>query len=164
MNKKGLEMGGVGTLVILAVAVIVCLTLLTGGITQGVSTLQNTVQLRNYSVVSAASGSSVNIPYQALNGVIIQNATSGAVIPATNYTVTNYVVNNGVLVTTLTSKAGADGFQGKAVNVTAVAEPFGYDTNAGGRAISGLIIIFAAIALVVAVMVPVIKNGVIDFV
>lgn len=168
MNKKGLENGMIGTLVILAVAIIVCLTLLTGGISSSAASLSTLTSLSNVTYTAPASaGLSINIPYQALKGTItVTNATSGTVIPATNYTITNYVVSNGQLVTTLTANAGNSlGWQGKSINISSTSvEPFGYDTNSGSRAISGLIIIFAIIALVIAVMVPVVKNGIIDFV
>jgi hypothetical protein len=165
MNKKGIENLGIGTLIVLAVAIIVCLTLLTGGITSGVGQVTQTTSFTNVTYTSAAIGSSINIPYQAVKGTVtIVNATSGTAIPSTNYTITNYVVNNGQLVTTLTSLGGAGGWQGKNVNITATTvEPFGYDTNAGGRVMANLILIFAALALFIAVLVPIIKNGVVDF-
>jgi len=157
MNRKAQSIN-VGMLIIIAIAVIVGLTLLTGGITDGVGKVTNTGVIVNSSYVSAAAGSSINLPFQAVRSVTIQNASSGEVIPATNYTVTNYVVSNGQLVTQLTSKAGAGGWQGKAVNISGTVEPFGYDTNAGGRVMANLIIVFSALALFIVVLVPIIKN------
>lgn len=160
MNNKGQI--GIGTLVVVAIAVIVALTLLTGGITEGVGKVTDTTVLNNVTYTApSGAGVAINIPYQALKGtIIVTNATSGTVIPTTNYTITNYVVSNGQLVTTLTATAGNSlGWHGKSINVSASeVEPFGYDTSAGGRVMADLIIVFAALALFMVVLVPIVKN------
>jgi len=160
MNNKGQLT--VGTFIVMAVAVIVALTLLTGGISSSVGAVTQKVQITNLSVTTAAAGSYVDLPYQAISNVLITNRSSGATIPATNYTITNYVVSNGQLVTRLTSLGGSDAFQGKAVNFTGLAEPFGYDTSAGGRTMSSLIIVLAALALVVVILGAIMKEKLLD--
>jgi len=162
MNNKGQVQ--IGAFILLFVGIIVALSLLTGGISSNVGLVTQTVTLSNSSYTAGAVGSSVNIPYQALSNVVITNASSGTLIPATNYTVTNYVVSNGALVTSITSKAGAIGFQGKGINVSGVAEPFGYDTSAGGRTMSSLVIIFAALAIAVFAISYVLKDKLADLI
>ena len=166
MNTKGSEGLNVGTFILLAVGIIVALTLLTGGISSNVGKVSQTVVWTNQVVTSAAAGSAVELTgIQALKGdITITNTTSGTAIPASNYTITNYYVSNGQLVVRLQSNAGQIGFQGKSINVSAtVVEPFGYDTNAGGRVMINLVIIMAALAIAVVVIVPIVKNGVFDF-
>lgn len=166
MNKRGMEMGGVGTLVIIAVAIIVAVTLLTGGITSNVATLTTKVNYVNltYTAPSAAN-TAIELQGQAWRNVIVTNATSGTLIPTNNYTITNYQVSStGSLVTKLTTTTGGQslGYYGKGINISGEVEPYGYDTTAGGRAIADLIIVFAALAIAIVVLVPVIRNGFLD--
>jgi len=163
MKRKGqVEIGG---LIILAVAIIIGLVMITDGISEPVAAITQTVNIVNTTYTApAAAGSSINLVGQAYTSVIVTNATSGTLIPATNYTITNRVVRDGGLVTTLTANAGNSlGWHGKGINISATVEPFGYDTNGGSRAITSLIVIFAAIALVVTAVTVVIKNGGIVF-
>lgn len=164
MDRKGQI--GVGSFVLMFVVVITAIALLNGGISSNVASVTNTVTLTNQTYTSGAVGSSVNIPYQALKGtIVITNASSGTLVPSTNYTVTNYVVSNGQLVTTITSLGGAGGWQGKSINVSSsTVEPFGYDTSAGGRAVTSLIVIFAALALAVGVLSYIMKDKVFDMI
>lgn len=160
MNSKG-ESLTVGTFVLLAVAVIVALTLLTGGISQGVSTLSNTVTVTDQAVaLPAALNTAVTLKGQAVSGVVLTN-TSGFVISSGNYTVSNRVLSNGALIATIDLDVA--GYNGTNALIDYVYEPFGYDTNGGGRVIAGLIIIFAALAVVVVVLAPIIKNDLFDF-
>lgn len=168
MNSKGQV--AVGSLIVLAVGIIVGLVILTGGITSPVGTLTNTQSWVNKTYTAPTTNGSANLieftGYQALTNVVITNASSGDVIPAANYTITNYQVGttDGIVVSTLTANPGNSiGWFGKSINITATVEPVGYDTNSGGRAIAGLIIVFAALALVVAAVGVVIKNGGIAF-
>lgn len=160
-NKVG-SIEGIGAFIMVFVAVIVALSLLTGGITDGVGKVTSTVELKNYSFTAPAAGSSTTLPYQAIYGTVSVINGTGAVfvVPATNYTLTNYYNSNGQLVTLFESKAGAGGWQSKTVNISATtAEPFGYDTNSGGRTMAGLIIIFSVLAVAIFVIGVVLKNG-----
>jgi hypothetical protein len=150
----------VGALITLAIALIVGLVLITDGISEPVGLMTTTKNIVNVTYTAPTAGNSIALTGQAYSNVVVTNATSGTLIPASNYTITNYVVQNGGLVTTLTAITGNSlGWQGKGINVSATVEPFGYDTNGGGRAITNLIIIFAAIALAVSAIAVVLKNG-----
>lgn len=156
MNRKG-EFGGVGTLIIIAVAVIVAVTLLTGGITGGVGTLTSMSAVTNGSYTFPANNSYLTLSGQSVSNVVVINATSGAIVPATNYTIINDVVSNGQLVSQLYN-GRASLYSSKSVNISYDYEPFGYESNGGGRAIAGLIIIFSALAIAIVVLAPVIKE------
>lgn len=166
MNRKGLENLSVGVLIMMFIAVVVVVALITGGISSSIGAVTQTVTISNQTYAApATAGASIDIPYQALKGtIIVTNATSGTIVPASNYTITNYVVSNGQLVTRLTSTAGNTvGWLGKNINISSsVVEPFGYDTSAGGRSMTDMILIFSALALAVFVLSYVLRNGIID--
>lgn len=160
MNRKGQVQ--VGAMIVLAVALIVGLVLITDGISEPIGTMTQKAAIVNESVALPAAGSTVQLSRgQAAESVVIVNATSGATVPTTNYTVQNRVVSNGALVTNLLSDGGL--YAGQTVFVSYTYEPFGYDTNSGGRAIVNLILVFSALALVATAIVVVVKNGGIAF-
>lgn len=164
MNKRGIEGIGVGSLIMVFIAVVVAVSLLTGGITKGVGTLttKDTVVDQAFTFPnSSAATTYITLNGQAASSVVIRNATGALAIPSSNYSVTNYIVDNGALVTRLTAVDPT--YAGYSVKVNYTSEPFGYDTNAGGRAVSSLIILLSALALAIVVLVPVIRNGLIDF-
>lgn len=157
MNNRG-EVT-IGMLILIAVAVIVGLTLLTGGISSNVGTLTNKVAVigEHYTFPNASAAVNyVTLKGQAVESVTVKNRTGDVTIPASNYTITSRVLNNGVLESRLTAVDTT--YVNYLVNVSYTYEPFGYDTNGGGRAIANLIIIFAALAIAVVVLVPIVKN------
>lgn len=164
MNSKG-QMTSVGTVIIIAIAVIVALTLLTGGITSNVATVTQTNTITNAQVTypnGSATTNYVTLVGQAVSSVVVTNRTNASVVfNAGNYTIQNYVVNNGQLEARLVANNAY--YALGAVNVSYVSEPFGYDTNAGGRAITSLIIVLCALALAVVVISYVIKNDIFNF-
>lgn len=163
MNKKGFEFGGVGTLVIVAVAIIVVMSLIPT-IASNISTVTNKVTISNEFYTFPNSSAAVNyvtLKGQAASSVTVKNRTGDITIPASNYTVTNYILNNGVLVTRLTAKDLT--YLGYLVNVSYTSEPFGYDTNSGGRAITDLILVLAGVAVVVVVVKFVTDNEIFSF-
>src|SRR3989304_3608185 len=116
MNRKGQV--SVGVIVMLAVALIACLAIFTGGVTDSIGTMTRTFNIVNETVAAPAAGSTTNglLRGQAVTNVIVINATSGTVIPASNYTIANYVVDDGDLVSTFRSNTGVQtGFQGRNV-------------------------------------------------
>jgi hypothetical protein len=153
-----------GTFILMSVGIIFALALFTGGITSNIGVMTNKVNYVNVTYTAPAeAGASITLSGQANTNVIVINATSGTVIPASNYTITNYVVNNGVLTSTLTANAGNTlGWHGKGINVSSTVEPFGYETNSGSRAIISMIAVFAALAVVVFALWPVIGSRVLE--
>jgi len=162
MNRKG-EIT-VGTSILLFVGIIVALAIFSA-FPASVAQITQTSNVVNQSVTAPAAGSTSTIlSGQAVSNVIVINASSGNVIPASNYTITNYVVSNGVVVNTFTSNTGLLGFQSRAINVSYTMEPFGYATDSGTRAIIPLILVFAALAIAVFVIVPSLRDGIVNFI
>jgi len=166
MNKKGITTGGItiGAFIITAVALIVGLTLFSGSIAGNIGTLTQTIQVTNETITAPAAGGNTTLRGQAATSFIATNATSGAVIPSTNYTITNYNLNSatGVIEAKLTIKAGT--YAGQPWNVSYIYEPLGYVKESGGRTIAGLVGIFVALAILVVALVPSLRGGLSDLV
>ena len=158
MFKKG-EIG-VGGILIAFIAIIVGLALMNGGIFDAIGTMTQKVTVANQTVTLPAAGSIVGLTGQAIESVIVTNASDGAVVPATNYTTQSRVVSNGALTANLLSNGGL--FVSKSVNVSYIYEPAGYETSSGGRALISLIAIFMALAVAVVALTPTFRNGVLD--
>lgn len=165
MNKKGIENIGIGGIIIVAVAILVGLVILQQSATN-VAVLTNEVTNINQTI---AFPSNVTTSFTALSGqaarnVIVTNATNGAIVASANYTIQNYVVNTqGALEARIRGNSvPGDRYNGQNVNITYTYEPYGYDTNGGGRAIAGLIIIFFAIGIAITALVLILKNSVFD--
>lgn len=161
MNRKG-QIGGVGAILMLVIGVIVCLVLLQAS-APGIATVTSTVSVTNQTVTApATNGNATILSGQAATVITVTNATSGTLIPASNYTIRNYVLSNGVLVNTFTSNGGDGGWQGKGINVTYTYEPYGYATDSGSRAVAGFILLFAALAIAIFALVPTLRSGVLE--
>lgn len=140
------------------VTVIVALSLFSGGIASNVNSVTTTRTITNASLGSPSADATQNLEGIAASSVVVSNATGGEAVPATNYTISNYVVDStGLLTAQYTQNAGA--YAGQALNISYVYEPEGYATDAGSRAVSSLILIFTALAiLVIGVMVAINKD------
>lgn len=152
MNKKA-QIAGIGVLITVAIAVIVGAILLQASAPSvaNVNTLQT---ITNQTFTLPAQNATATLGSgQATSNVVVQNRTSGAIVVASEYTITNYVLSNGVLVSRLTLN-GAN-YSTNVVNVSYTQEPFGYATDSGSRAVIGLVLVFAALAILVVVVTPV---------
>jgi len=157
-NNKG-QMAMVGLLIMTFIAIIVGVSLLNGGVYQNIGTLTRMETANNHSF-NFPNATTVVLRGQAVSDLVIRNSTND-VVPASNYTVVNREVSTGVIRVTLTNTT-AVWFTNKPVNATYTYEPIGYDTNGGNRAVIGLIAIFAALALVVVAMVPILRDNILD--
>lgn len=161
MNRKGQVT--IGLIVMVFVMVVVGVAFLTGGIASNVENLRQTTSVVNETITAPATGSVIEITGSGIVGsAVVTNATSGAVVPATNYTIAGRQppITSGVVTNTYTSNGG--GYSGESVNVSYTAEPDGYDTSAGGRAIILLVTIFVALAIGVIALVPAARSGVME--
>jgi hypothetical protein len=152
------DISGVGPIIIAAVAIIAALALIpTIFQAVGNTTLTRTVsnELHTFGPVTVLQG-------QAVSNVVVTNTTDGAEVPASNYTIVNYDVNNGVLRSYLVNKSGI--FGGNSVNVSYTYEPLGYAKESGTRAIIPLIAIFAALAVAVLALIPAFRREVMDLI
>lgn len=155
----------VGALIMSFIAVIVAIALLVGGITNNVATLTTKVDVTGISFTAPAFGAVkvIDNNVQAVTNFVAVNATSGAGISATNYTITNYVITNGNTLAVLNMSANSK-FAGQPWTLNYTYEPLGYATDAGSRSIAGFIIVFCALALAVVVLVPTLRNNIVDFI
>jgi len=162
MNKQA-SMKATGIILIAFIGIVVSLALLSGGINQNIGSATQTSQWVNKTYTFPTPGNSIVLEGQAATNVIVSNRTTQAVVPATNYTITNYDVSTGTLRTILTAKAGIAGeWNNTQVNVSYTFEPLGYVRDPASRTVVGLIAIFAAIAVFAFVIWSIYENGAFD--
>lgn len=129
-------------------------------IAQTAGTSTNTVSV-DVNVTVGANGETYTFTdYKALNSVTITNATGGETIAEGNYTITNNVVSNGALTTTLTVDDAE--YESSSWNVVATGEPLTYINESGSRAMVNLIVIFFALMLVAVALYPVYESKLMD--
>jgi hypothetical protein len=133
-----------------------------GGIASNAGQLTSTRAVTNELVTLAASGAFLELPDCAnIDGTMtVTNRTSGATVSAGNYSVGTRVsatTGNKVLaVQTVASQAYAS----QPVNLTYTCLPQGYAEDAGARAISPLITLFASLAIAAIVIGGIIASGI----
>ena len=145
MNNKQGQMGQVGMVILLAITLIVGAILLVAA-AQNTGQVTDTSTLANKSFTLGAEGASVYLTdYKAISSPVIYNAT-GTLVPAANYTVTNNVVYNGQEAIKITTGA-VNVYANDSANISGVAQPLTYSSDAGARSMTNLIIILMALAL-----------------
>jgi len=160
--KKKAQIDGVGSFLVLFIAVIVGLVLFTS-----ISTLVGektvTVETVNQSVTLAAANVTNILNGQAVVGgtITMVNATGNETVAAAQYSVGSNQVVNGVLESTVTM-IEAD-YASTPVLITYTYEPDGY-MSGSSRSIALLIPIFAALAILVAALSPTMRSGVMNMV
>jgi len=154
---------GIGVIILVAVAVIIGAVILNTS-ADNLAILTQTVNTVNKTFTAPAINGNLTVEGQAVTSVIATNASSGTLIPASNYTITNYVLSNGQLISTFTSLGGDGGWQGKSINLSYTYEPFGYDRNSGNRSVIGLVVVFFALAIAVVAITPVFQEKILDLV
>lgn len=157
MNKKGELKDGVGPLIIAFVVIIAALAI----VPTIFQTVGDTTLTRSIVNATETFGPVTLLEGQAVSNVLVTNATNGAIVPASNYTIVNYDASTGVLRSYLVNKTGP-WKGGESVNVSYTYEPLGYAKESGTRSVIPLIAIFAALAIVAAAMIPALKSGVLD--
>lgn len=161
MKRKGEMQAGV--MIMTFLSIIVGLILLTSTY-DFVGQTTNTFTLANYTFTFPSNGNTVDLYGQELiNTPGFINRSNGVVIPSTNYTVSEGISSvDGLKRIRLTGKSGP--FAGVVVNASYDYGHVGYIDDSGGRAVTSLIPIFGAIAVIVAGLVGLaFKKGWIDF-
>jgi len=165
-NKKGeLSLGAIGSLILLAVALIFGTVLISEGIADQTGTLTSTSNVVNETFTLAALNGFTDRPdcvnFQG-TPVLINNSGNSVVIQSGNYSFTTRVsptLNLKVLtVQTLTNE-----FDAYSVNASYTCLPQGYAEDSGARSIAPLTILFSALALVAVAIFYGIKNSGFDF-
>jgi len=165
-NKKGESdgMGFTGVLIVAFVAIIVSLALFTGGIASNVASVTNT---QNHSTTNGDTSLTptqhavVNLDGKVVTDFVAINASSGSSIDAGNYTILNNQIVLGELTATInTTGEQADGSD--VWNVSYTFEPDTYISSAGGRSLATLIVVFSALAILVAAMSTTFRNNMLE--
>lgn len=145
MNKKGQV--GVELMIYVFIAVIVGVILFQA-IAQQVGETVNTITLTNQSIGTQTNGTPYYFTdYRSLSDVVIYGNATGtsALLTSSNYTITNNVVYNGALAVKL--EPSSTEYTGTSWNISATAQPLTYIDDSGGRAMSNLIPIMFALAV-----------------
>lgn len=150
-KKKGQTVGGIGTVILMFVLIVVGIALVTP-VFQTQGTMTDSITLTNATYTSPANGATIDLIGQSLLSTpVVHNATDGAIVPATNYTIAEGVsTSTGVKTIQLTVDDAT--WASKSVNVSYVYGADGYIDSAGGRAIADNIGLFAVLALVAGVL------------
>lgn len=155
MNKRGQTTVQIGTIIVLAIGLIVGVILLQAS-AQNNDAVVNTRTATNVTYTSPTSGSTIDLTGQDLIGTAtVVNATDGATVPASNYTISEAVSATSGVKSIQYTNNDAD-WNSVSVNISYTYGGDGYSSDAGGRAMANLIIIMAGLALLAFVLVAVI--------
>lgn len=164
MNKKGETEIGIGLIIIVAMIAIIGAVFLQA-IAQQVGDVTNTIDVANESVTDT-NGTTLALIYQLegkfVTDVVVYNATDDIIISSGNYTIYQNQVIDGV--ETAGMNVSADElYTGLGTwNVSYTYQPTTYDANSGGRAVAGIIVIFFALAIAVAMLIPTMRSKILD--
>lgn len=161
MDRKA--QAGFGFIIMAAVAILIGLAFWTGTFSENIGTLTQTRESGNVTFTLPANGESTQLTFceQAVESIIVTNATSGATVPSTNYTISQSTGSDGYLAAFITTTTSA--YAGGSVNGSCEYQPYGYIDNGGSRAITSLIAVFMAILIMVAAL-PDARNFVVDWI
>lgn len=161
---KNKAQASVGLIVIVAITLIVGVILFQA-VAQQVGNSTNLVYLTNYSMGTINNGSTYYFAdYKSLSDVSVYNTSSATVIEAGNYTVTNNVINPSTGALTASLKPLPNYMTSRTLSINATAQPTGYISDSGGRAIAGIIILLFAIAVAIVAISPTLRSGIMDMV
>lgn len=159
MNRKA-QMAGIAGLIMLAMSLIVGAILLQSA-AQQVGTVIDTVNVNNVSLGVASNSTAVYLTdYRAISSVVVWNQ-SNKIVPAGNYTVTDNVIDpttGGLSVKFLPTSPAIENWTGWTWKISGTGQPVTYDDNSGNRSIISLIVIFMALALLVAAVAYAVKT------
>lgn len=159
MNKKG-QMATIGIIISVAIVAIVGLILLQAT-AQSAGDVTNTYDIVNESF-SAVNNTNVYLPYKAIVNPVVWNMTADTVITegAGNYTITNNVIHDGALTTRISMNMSEsiyylfDAAHTGLWNISGAVQPTTYGDGAS-RAVTGLIIVFFALAIAAIALYPI---------
>ena len=155
-NKKGqLEMGSI---IMVAITLIVGMILLVAS-AQNIHPTINTVEVVNQTFTLGAINTKLALTGQAVVGTpVVSNSTE--IITSGNYTITSNDILNGVL--TVTINATDAYIAGEKMNLTYTAQPDGYSTSSGARAVTGIIIVLFAVSIAVVALMPTVGSKIVE--
>lgn len=156
MNKKGFA--GIATFLALFVGIITAIALFQPS-AANVATGTDQFSLVNRTFTAPSVGNTIDMVGQELFSTpIVTNATSGAVVPANNYTIAEGVSTvDGLKRVRYTALAGP--YVSQSVNISYDYGAEGYMDDGGSRAIFDLVLVFGALAVAVIVLSRVMEDG-----
>ena len=165
MNNRA-QMEGLGLILTLAIAIIVGTVLLSGsgGIAGQAGTLTSTSGIVNETFTLPAvnafidKANCVNLQGSA----IVTNATGAEIVPASNYTFTTRISSTSGLKVLTVKTASQSAYASRSVNASYTCLPQGYAEDASTRAVTPLIVLFAALALAAIALGAAWKKGAFD--
>jgi len=163
MNKKAqLELG---LIILTFVGVIVALAIFTGGITGSVGDVSTLGSINvsssgtNTGRLTLVDDTAQNLAGKAVSNFRMMNVTVTLIPLTTNYTLANNLIDtNGDLTAQVTPLTGTVAFYGALANVSYIYQPVTYISDAGGRSIASLILIFAVLAIAMVALVPALRG------
>ena len=163
MNKKGEEIG-IGLIIVVAMIAIIGAVFLQA-IAQQVGDVTNTVDVANASI-SNTNGTTIanllQLSGKFASSVVVYNATNDTLILSGNYTIHNNQVINGVETAGINVSTGeAGGIDDGAWQISYTYQPTTYADSAG-RAVANIIVIFFALAIAVAMLIPTMRSKILD--
>ncbi len=161
MNKKGqVEIGG---FIMIAIVAIVGAILLVAS-AQNIDPVRNTQSIENFTYTVGENNTNQSIPGQAIVGTVtVTNQTGANTIDGATFREHSNQVVDGTLTARLEYDDTTDsGLIGEAVNISYNSQPDGYATSGGARALTGIIIVFFALAIAVVVLVPTLKSKLLE--
>jgi hypothetical protein len=165
MNKKA-QINMLGILLITFITVLVGLVLFTT-VSQ---TVGQSTTLGNQNTSAGSDALVIGTPgvEQNLAGKFVDtatflaiNQTTGATIGAANYSIRNNVLVNGEL-TAVINASGTAAVESPNWNVSYTFQPVGFISDPGSRAVTSLIAIFMALAIMVVALVPTLRSGLME--
>lgn len=162
MNNKGQTLGA---LIMVAIALIVGLTMLTGGITQGYSELMDTAYNSNDTESAFSNTTATTLSGKEIVHITVYNASNYASLyPATNYTVTNNVIlSDGTIGATILCR-GTSSPCGQPVKMNYTYYPITAVTDSGSRGVISIVLIFICLAIAVIALTPVLREGIVGMI
>lgn len=160
MNKKGQV--GVAQIILIFVAVIVGVIIFQA-IAQESGKATNTISVANESLGTIDNTTVYLTNYRAISDVVIYNESGDAIVPSSNYTITNNVIHptTGALSVQIVPAADPDTeeYYGFEWTISGTAQPLTYVADSGGRAMVALIPIFFALLVALIALYPVYESG-----
>lgn len=146
-NKKGVANGSFSALIVVAVAIIIGTVIYSGVVAPNVGTMTNSVTMNNRTFTLPANGASVDLVGQELLSTpVVINQSTGVVLTSPNYTIGERVSPTDGL-KRIYIKMNDAKFASQGANISYVYGAEGYVDDAGGRSITGLVAVMAALAI-----------------
>jgi hypothetical protein len=142
-------------------------------IASNIASTTDTQTATNETITLAAANTTTNLKGRELVGTLlaynatgdpngpITNPNSTGIIAGANFTITSNVLVTGDLFLRITAVDNSP-FRNSNINVSYEYKPVTYIDNGGGRALASIILVFAALALAIAMIVPSFRNGIMD--